>query len=466
MCVMSMLMLLPLTVALIMREKTVPAYLITIVTYAIPGILMCIKKPKRSAIYARDGIVIVALTWIVVCLIGALPLYISGEIPSYHDALFELVSGITTTGASIMKDVESLSYSNLMWRAFSHWIGGMGVLVFVLAILPQSETHSMYLLRAEIPGLKVGKIVSKIRMTASILYGIYIILTLLQIIILKFGGMTWFESLTHSFATAGTGGFGIKNESVGYYDSAFIQNTITVFMLLFSLNFNLYYMILIGQVMQVFKNEELHWFIFTVVSAIILITFNIYHIYGNVEESLRYAAFQVASIISTTGFSTVNYDLWPDFSKIILILLSFTGACAGSTCGGIKFARVIILIKSGICELKKLVFPHSVNLVKLERKTIEPGVLSAAHAFFVVYMLLIGISILLISLEPFDLVTEATAVIACVGNVGPGLAGVGPAGNYSDFSVFSKLILIFDMLAGRLELFPMLIIFSPSIWKK
>lgn len=463
---MAALMFLPLLIALLMHENTTTAYLITIAVYAVPGFLMCIKKPIHSTIYAREGLVIVALSWIVISLIGALPFFLSGEIPLYHDALFEIVSGLTTTGASILTNVEALSYSSLMWRAFSHWIGGMGVLVLVLAILPQSETHSMHLLRAEIPGIKVGKIVSKIRMTASILYGIYLAMTIAEILLLKVGGMTWFDAIAHSFSTAGTGGFSIKNTSIGYYDSSFLQNTITVFMFLFSLNFNLYYMILIGQIGQIFKNEELRWFLITVASSIVLISINIYPIYGNIGTTLKNAAFQVVSIVSTTGFSTVNYDLWPEFSKIIIICLSFIGACAGSTCGGIKFARIIILIKSGICELKSMIFPHSVNLVKLERKKVETGVLSSTHAFFVIYILIIAVSILILSLEPFDLITDATAAISCISNTGIGLANVGPTGNYSDFSILSKLVLIFDMLAGRLELFPMLILFSRSIWKK
>ncbi|MBQ4603202.1 MAG: TrkH family potassium uptake protein, partial [Clostridia bacterium] len=421
---------------------------------------------KNTAIYAKDGYVIVALTWILMSLFGAMPFYFSGYIPNFVDAFFETVSGFTTTGSTILSNIEAMPKSLLFWRSFTHWIGGMGILVFVIAILPKTESSSMHVMRAEVPGPTVGKLVSKLRASARILYGIYCILTIVEIIMLICGGMPVYDSIVSSFATAGTGGFGVLNNSIEGYNSVYSEMVIAVFMLIFGVNFNIYYMFLIKQGRQAIKNEELRYYLGIVLGSIILIAVCLANTKYSIGDSIRYAVFQVASIVTTTGFSTVNFDTWPVFTKIILVFLMFIGACAGSTGGGIKVSRLMILIKSGLRDIKKAINPRSIETVKVDKHTVEEPVVKSVSVFFATYMILIAISALIISIDGRDLVTTFTSVVACIGNIGPGLGAVGPYGNFADFSVMSKLVLSFDMLAGRLELIPMLMLFSPYAWAK
>ncbi len=462
----ALLLAVPLAVSLIYREDILLAYVLPILLLIATGLVLGYKQPKNSAIYAKEGFFVVSLSWIVISLFGALPFWLSGAIPSYLDSFFETVSGFTTTGASILAEVESLPMSLLFWRSFTHWVGGMGILVFVLAILPKVETSSIYLMKAEVPGPQVGKLVSKTKLTARILYGIYIILTLIQILFLLAGGMPLFDSITNAFATAGTGGFSIKNASIGAYHSAYIDWIITIFMILFGINFNLFYFVISGQLIAALKSEELRWYIGIIAGAALLIAGNILPLYGNIGEALRHSSFQVASIITTTGFATVDFNTWPTFSKGLLVLLMFLGACAGSTGGGLKISRVVMLVKSAVRELRHYLNPRSVMSVKFEHKTVDSAVIGGVHLYFVIYAILFVVSVFLMGLDQFDLITNFTSVASCINNVGPGLELVGPMGNYSAFSPLSKLLLSFDMLAGRLELIPMLILFSSKIWKK
>ena len=459
------LLLLPMLAALAYRENTVLAFAVPALLLGLVGTLLARTRPPRTNFYAREGFLIVAVSWIVLSVFGALPFVISGEIPHFIDAFFETVSGFTTTGASILQDVERLSHGMLFWRSFTHWVGGMGVLVFVLAILPKSSDGAIYLMRAEVPGPTVGKLVSKVKLTARILYGIYVVMTVIEIVLLCAGGMPLFDSVVHSFGTAGTGGFGIKNASIAYYDSAYIDGVITVFMILFGINFNLFYFILSGNILRALKSEELRWYLLIILGAILLITANIMPLYGGFFHTLRYAAFQVASIITTTGFSTTDFNLWPAFSHCILLTLMFFGACAGSTGGGIKIARIIMLVKNARYEVLHLFRTRSVKVVKFEGERVDVETGDALYAYLIAYILLFGASVLLLSLQGFDFLTNFSAVAACINNIGPGLSIVGPTGNYSNFSVFNKLLLSFDMLAGRLEIFPMLMLFTPSAWR-
>ena len=422
------LLLLPLVVALLYGESVLP-FLIPILILTVIGLVLRAVRPGQTALFARDGLAVVALAWIAVSAFGALPFCISGDIPHFVDAFFETVSGFTTTGASILTEVESLTYSGLFWRSFTHWVGGMGVLVFVMAILPMSDGHGMHLLRAEVPGPTVGKLV-------------------------------------HSFGTAGTGGFSSRNLSVGAYDNAYFDVVIGVFMLLFGVNFNLYYFLLVRRFREVFHSEELRAYVLIVAAAVGAITVNILHMYGSVWQSLRHAFFQVSSIITTTGFATTDFNTWPTFSKAILVTLMFVGACAGSTGGGIKVARLVILSKTSLCDMRRMLHPNAVSTVRFEGKPMGDKQIRSVHLFLTVYLMVFCISCLLLSLEHMDLITTFTAVASCMNNIGPGLEIVGPMGNFSSFSYASKLLLSFDMLAGRLELFPMLLLFSPSIWKR
>ena len=465
----GILMLPALAVGLIYGEDVLAAFLIPAALSIGMGTLLAIKKPENTSIFAKEGFVTVGLSWIIMSVIGALPFVIDGCIPSFIDALFETVSGFTTTGASILNDVEALNYGILFWRSFTHWIGGMGVLVFVLAILPQADTRSvklMHIMRAEVPGPKVGKLVSKIGRTARIMYGLYIALTFIQVALLLAGGMPLYDSLVNSFATAGTGGFGIKNASIAAYDSAYVDYVISIFMVLFGINFNLFYLIVTGHVMQALKSEELRWYLTIVVGATALITFDIFERFGSIGESIRYALFQVSSIITTTGFATYDFNEWPALSKTILVLLMFCGACAGSTGGGIKVGRIILLIKAGLREIKYMLHPRAVISVRMEGKPVEREVVRGATSYMIIYIMLFTVSLFFIEMiEECDLVTGFTAVAACLNNIGPGLGEVGPAGNYSALTGASKLILSFNMLAGRLEIFPLLMLFAPSTWK-
>lgn len=465
----GILMALPLICGLIYGEGLQLGFLIPIIIALLLGTLLTVKRPTDSAIYAKEGFVSVALSWIVMSLIGTLPFLIGGYTTSFADAFFETVSGFTTTGASIFAEVESLDHSILFWRSFTHWIGGMGVLVFVLAILPQADTRSvklMHVMRAEVPGPKVGKLVSKISRTARIMYGIYIVMTLVQVVLLLLGGMPLFDSLLNSFGTAGTGGFGIKNTSIAAYDSVYIDYVIGIFMFLFGINFNLYYLIIIGQGVQAIKSEELRWYGIIVAGSTAIIAWDIFRVYGSVGEAIRYAFFQVSSIITTTGYATADFDTWPVLSKTVILLLMFCGACAGSTTGGIKVSRVLLLIKTGLREIKYMLHPRAVVAVKMEGKPAEADIIRSASSFIIVYMMLFAVSFFALTFaEECDLVTGFTAVSACINNVGPGLGEVGPTGNFSAFTPFTKLLLSFDMLAGRLEIFPMIMLLAPSTWR-
>ena len=455
--------------SLIYGDDDLLGFIIPILLALFIGTVLSLKKPADTSIFAKEGFVSVALSWIIMSLIGALPFVIGGYTKSFIDAFFETVSGFTTTGASILTDVEALGHGMLFWRSFTHWIGGMGVLVFVMAILPQADTSSvklMHVMRAEVPGPKVGKIVSKISRTARIMYGIYIALTLLQVIFLLAGGMPLFDSLLNAFGTAGTGGFGIKNASIAAYDSVYFDYVIGIFMLLFGINFNLYYFIIIGRGLQALKSEELRWYIGIIIGSTALIALDIFRIYGSVGESVRYAFFQVSSIITTTGFSTADFGTWPILSQAILVLLMFCGACAGSTGGGIKVSRILLLVKTGLREIKYMLHPRAVVAIKMEGKPAEKEVIRSATAFIIVYLMLFVVSFFALTVaEECDLVTGFTAVAATINNIGPGLGEVGPVGNFSALTDFTKLLLSFDMLAGRLEIFPMIMLLAPSTWR-
>ena len=461
--VLAFLLLFPLLVSFIYTEELYMSYIIPICISLVLGFLLCFKKPKKTTFFAKDGFVIVGLSWILISLIGALPFVISGEIPNYIDAVFETVSGFTTTGSSILKDVEAMSHSLLFWRSFTHWVGGMGVLVFVLAIIP-SEGRNIHILRAESPGPQVGKLVSKTNFTARILYIIYTVMTLIQIILLLIGKMPVFDAIVNSLATAGTGGFGIKADSIGGYNT-YCQVVIGIFMMLFGINFNFYYLLLIKKFKQAFKSEEVFCYIGIIFVATCLIALNLYYtVGGSLAIIFKDAFFQASSIITTTGFTIVNFDLWPLFSKIVLILLMFSGGCAGSTSGGLKVSRIVILFKSCCNYIKKLVHPNLITNVHFEGGTIDDEVVKGIGNYFAVFIMILLACLLLISFDNFSFTTSFTAVLTCLNNVGPGLEVVGPAGSFADFSYFSKIVLSFAMLIGRLEIFPMLIIFSPKAW--
>ena len=427
-----------------------------------------LSRNNANRMTAREGFVCTAASWILMSLIGSLPFVISREIPRFVDALFEIVSGFTTTGASILSDVEALSRGMLYWRSFSHWVGGMGVLVFLLALSPsgkKNEGFTMHLFRAESPGPEVGKLVPKLRQTALYLYGTYMVLSALNFTFLMLGDMNWFEALCTMFGTAGTGGFGVKGDSLGSF-SPYIQNVTTVFMLLFGINFSCYYLILLRQFRSVIKDEELHLYFCIVGISIALITWNIAGMYDTLGEGIRHAAFQVASIISTTGYSTVDFDLWPTFSKGILTILMITGACAGSTCGGMKCARVLLLFKGLRRNIRQMVHPNRVEVVRVNGRAVDEKVMSGANGYLSAYVLILFLSFVVICFDGFSIGTNFSAVLACFNNIGPGFEAVGPMMNFGNFSILSKLVLIFDMLAGRLEIFPILLFFSAGSWKK
>ena len=459
------LLVLPLLVTFLYGESPVP-FLIPILLLALCGGAMGWKKPKSTALYARDGLAVVALAWICMSLFGALPFVLSGDIPNYVDAFFETVSGFTTTGSSILTEIEPLSRGGLFWRSFTHWVGGMGVLVLVMAILPMNDGHGMHLMRAEVPGPTVGKLVSRMSDTAKILYSIYLVMTVVEIVLLLAGGMPLYDAAIHAFGTAGTGGFSCRNLSVGAYDSVYFDVVIGVFMLLFGVNFNLYYFLLIRRFRDVLHSEELRAYLLIVAASVLAIAVNISHLYQSFAASLRYAFFQVSSIITTTGYATADFNAWPAFSKAILVILMFVGACAGSTGGGMKVARIVILAKTSVCDMRKMLHPNAVATVRFEGKPIGEKNIRSVHLFLTVYLIVFTISCLLLSLEEMDLVTTFTAVAACMNNIGPGLEVVGPMGNFTAFSPWAKVLLSFDMLVGRLEIFPMLLLFAPSIWKR
>lgn len=459
--------LVPLITAICYLESAAFGFLIVMLISGGVGVLFTYKKPKNTALYARDGFVIVALSWIALSLFGALPFLFTGATHSFVDALFESVSGFTTTGSSIFTEVESLPKSINMWRCFTHWVGGMGVLVFIMAFLPLGGGHNMHIMRAESPGPSVSKLVPKVKNTAIILYTIYFALTVIQFIALLISGMSIFDATATAFATAGTGGFGIYNDSMASASAA-QQIIVTVFMLLFSLNFNSYYLVLRAKFKDAF-NAEIKAFLIIVAVAVTIITFDIVGSSAAVEstpDALRHAAFSVASLISTTGFATLDFNLWPELSKTLLVLVMFIGACAGSTGGGIKVSRIIILVKGFLRELGMLISPKQVKKITIDKRPVEGEVVRSVNAYIACYIVLFVTSLLLISFDSFDLVTNFTAVTATLNNIGPGLGAVGPTSNFAAFTPLSKLVLIFDMLAGRLELFPMLLLFSPTTWKR
>ncbi len=460
------LLCLPLFVSLYYKENLFHIYLIVMGLLLGTGAIMNLPKPEKRTVYAREGFVIVSLSWILLSFFGALPFVFSGEIPSIVNAFFETVSGFTTTGATILTDIESVSKSILFWRAFTHWIGGMGILMFVLAFLPQKDMQSMHIMRAEVPGPSVGKIVSKTTITARILYIIYAVFTVAEIIALLCCDMPLFDSVTTAFATAGTGGFSVKNASIAAYNSLPIEMVCTVFMLLFGINFNLFYLILIKQFKRAIKSEELWTYVGIIAVSISVITLNIMPMVNSFGDALRKAGFQVASIITTTGFVTADFNQWPVLSQFIIITLMFIGACAGSTGGGLKVGRIIILFKASIRELRRALNPRRVKSIRLDNAVLDKETVSATCVYFVVYMLVAALSILLVSLNNFDFTTTFSSVITCINNVGPGLSLVGPVENFSHLSVLSKIVLSADMLIGRLEVLPMMILFIPSTWKK
>lgn len=445
-------------------EREAFSFVIPMVILLIAGLIFGLKKPQNTVIYAREGFFLVAAAWIFMALIGALPFCICGHFESVWDCIFEIVSGFTTTGATVLKNPGALPKCILFWRSFSHWVGGMGVLVFVLAIMPMSD--SLHIMRAEVPGPVVGKLVPKIRQTAIILYAVYAVMTVVLIILLCIGKMPLFDSICHAFGTAGTGGFSVRTEGIAYYNSAYIDIVISIFMLLFGINFNLFYLILIKKAKEAFKSEELRWYITIVAVATLTIAVNILNQYENIATALRYAFFQVASIITTTGYGTADFVLWPAFSQSILVMLMIIGACAGSTGGGLKVSRIILLFKTFAQEMKHLLHPRAVTTVRLENAAVNNSIVINTLVYFSLYIFITIISTLIISLDGFDFTTNITAEIACFNNIGPGLGMVGPTGNFSAYSPLSKMVLTFNMLLGRLEIFPIIVFFSPGSWKK
>ena len=457
------LMVIPVIVGVIYREKAISAFLITMALCAVCGILMTIKKPANTVFYLKEGCVTTALSWILMSIFGCLPFFISREIPSFTDALFETISGFTTTGASILSEVEGLSQSIMFWRCFTHWIGGMGVLVFLLAVIPLTGGSNINLMKAESPGPSVGKLVPKIRYTARILYIIYFGMTVLQTILLLFGGMTFLDALNTAMGTAGTGGFGIRNDSFTSF-SPYIQWVVTIFMILFGVNFNAYYLIVLRQFKKAVKVEEVRCYFGIILAATAIIFVNIYRSVGAVELTLRQSMFQVASIITTTGFSSVDFDMWPSLSKSVLVVLMFVGACAGSTGGGIKVSRLVVFLKAIKSEVMSITHPRSVQKVQTDGRPLSNDAVRRVLCYLGAYVIIVLASILLISLDGKDMTTNLTAVMATFNNIGPGLNLVGPTSNFGDYSVFSKIVLMFDMLVGRLEIFPLLILFAPGLW--
>lgn len=459
-------LLLPAFVGVLCQEGNALAYFAVAALCLVIGLLLTHKKPASTNLYTREGFVTVALSWMVMSIFGALPFVLTKDIPSYVDALFETISGFTTTGASILTEVESLSHASLFWRSFSHWIGGMGVFVFIMAILPlMGGGSNMNLMKAESPGPSVSKLVPHAKDTAKILYALYLAMTVSEVILLRLFGMTLFDALTTSFGTVGTGGFGIKNDSLAGYSPA-LQLIVTIFMILSGVNYTAYFYILSRKIKEAFCMEEIRWYFILIFASAGVITANIRSMYPTLRESLRHAFFQVGSVITTTGFATTDFDLWPEMSKCILVVLMFVGACAGSTGGGMKVSRLLILIKTIRKELLLLIHPREVRKIRMDGRSVEHEVMRSANVFLVIYFLVLLLSTLLISVDEYNFTTNFTAVVSALNNIGPGLDLVGPTQNFSIFSPFSKFVLMFDMLAGRLELFPMMILLMPATWKR
>jgi len=462
----AILLLVPAAVGMIYNEHSAIYFL------AVSGMLLVCwalwgrKSPANTTIYAKEGLVIVATAWIFWSLFGAMPFYFSGTIPNYIDAFFETVSGFTTTGSTILEQIEGLPKGMIFWRALTHWIGGMGVLVFVMVLTSLDEKNSMHLMRAEVPGPEADKLVPKARDTAQLLYGMYFVLTAVEVIFLLFGGLNLFDSITHAFSTAGTGGFSGYNASVAHFDSAYVDGVITAFMILFGVNFNLYFFLVLRDFKSVWKNEELRTYLGIIAAAVAIIVINITPMYHSVSRAFRFAAFQVASVITTTGFITADFNLWPELSKCVLLMVMVVGACAGSTGGGIKVSRLLILLKSIKRELQLMLHPKAVTIVKVNGKRVKDETMRGVYVYFIAYALIIIVSVLLVSLNNFDFETTFTSVLTTINNVGPGLGLVGPVENFAKFTGFSKLVLCVDMLVGRLEIFPFLMLFSPTLWSK
>ena len=461
----SVCLILPLLCALLYSEPYVAQLLISIGICLAAGLALSVFKPKTKAFYSKEGYVTVALCWIIISVFGALPFVLTGFIPNFIDAFFETASGFSTTGASILTSVEVLPKCLLFWRSFTHWIGGMGVLVFLVAILPLSGGSSVYLIKAESTGPAVSKLVPKVKEGAKILYILYVGLTLVEIVLLLLGGLDLFSALTLSFGTAGTGGFGILNSSIADY-STYVQVVITVFMLIFGVDFSIYYLIVLRKFKSVLKSDELKAYIGIVAVSIIIITINCLHLFSGIGESLKHSAFQVASIITTTGYATTDFDLWPALSKTILVILMFVGACAGSTGGGMKVSRIMILLKSIVKEVKILAHPRTTYRTTMNGRVIEHDTVRAVNVYTAVFFAIFAGALLVISLDNFDFTTNFTAVAATINNIGPGLNMVGPTQNFAAFSDLSTFVLSMVMLTGRLEIFPMLMLFAPTTWKK
>lgn len=460
-------MLPSLIVSVIYAQNDMIAFLITIFLMVALGYCMFRIPVRNKNIYTRDGFAIASMAWILISFFGALPFFLSGCIPSFVDAFFESVSGFTTTGSSILREVESLPKGILFWRSFTNWIGGMGVLVMMLAVLPAAGASTVQIMKAESPGPDPGKLVPKIGQSAKILYIMYTVLTAFLIIFLLIGGMPLYDTLIHAFSTAGTGGFSNRNLSVGAFDNVYFEIVIAVFMLIFGVNFSLYYHAIKGDIKNLFKDEELRFYLFTIIGSILFMTWNIYgSVFDNIWVSLRHSFFQTSSVITTTGFSSTDFDLWPAFSKTILVMLMFMGASAGSTAGGIKCIRFVLLFKTIKQEIGKIIHPRSVYTVKYGGKTVDSGILSGIMSYFFVYAVVFSGALLIISLDRFDPVTNFTAVTAAMNNIGPGFGIVGPMGSFADFSDISKIVLSFSMLFGRLEIYPMLVLFTPMFWKR
>lgn len=462
----GIVLLIPALVSLIYREKSVWSFLAVTAVLTVIYLLFGMKAPENKQIYGKEGFVIVGFAWILWSLFGALPFFLSGSIPHYIDAFFETVSGFTTTGSTILQDIEALPKGINFWRCFTHWIGGMGVLVFVMVVTSLDDENSMPLMRAEVPGPEADKLVPKARHTARLLYTMYFALTAVEIVLLLFGGMSVYDAVIHSFSTAGTGGFSSMNSSIAHFDSAYIDGVITVFMLLFGVNFNLYFFLLIKEWKPVIKNEELRVYGGIVAAATLLITINITGMYKNVLEAFRYAVFQVASIITTTGFCTADFNQWPEFSKMILLAIMVVGACAGSTGGGMKISRIMILFKSIQQEMKRILHPNLVTVVKVNGKKVGKDTMRGINVYLAAYMFVLIASCVIVSLDNFDFATSFSGVLTTMNNVGPGISLIGPVENFHIFSPLSKLVFCFDMLVGRLEIFPYLLMMSPDLWRR
>ncbi len=458
-------LILPLICAICYGEPYLIHFAICIALNLALGIALTLRKPENKKMYAKEGYITVALSWILISIFGALPFYISGAIPSFVDAFFETVSGFTTTGSSILTDVEVLPKSMIFWRSFTHWIGGMGVLVFLVSILSLFGGNNLHLIKAESPGPSVSKLVPKVKSTAKLLYGMYLGITVTEIILLLFGGLNLFEALTLTFGTVGTGGFAILNSGLSNY-SSYVQIVITVFMVLCGIDFSVYYLLIMRRFRSAVRSDEVRVYLGLFAVSSLVIAFNCLNLFSGFGEALKHSAFQVASVMTTTGYATANFDLWPELSKTILVLLMFIGACAGSTGGGIKVSRIILSLKSIVKEIRITAHPKSTHKITMNGKLVEHETIRSVNVFMVAYLLIFAVSLLIVSLDNMDFTTNFTGVAATINNIGPGLSVVGPTGNFSAFSPLSKLVFSFDMLAGRLEIFPLLVLLSPYTWKK